>query len=341
MDYKRNIEKIIKENGSEEKKASRSIEDRIIPVERPYDLETNKSNSYESIVTDTRITEKMLENYYTFFNNYTNEFIKKTKDQYKLFKLNVKYEHSMRVVKLMKKISESINLSEKDSLIAETTALFHDIGRFEQMMKYGTFNDLISVDHADLGVEILKKYRVIEDLDSETKNIIYKSISYHNKIEIPKKEDKKVKFFSRLIRDADKVDLFHVLITKYKIFDKNQNKDPNKVLEKSEKKEYMISEKVLSDFLKYNPINLKDVNTHADSILMRLAFLYDINFYKSFQIIKNRKYMDKFLTLIPEKVPEKEQKVIRNKISYFLKTKLKELKGKDYRYYLNLWFFSA
>ena len=43
--------------------------------------------------------------------------------------------------------------------IAEAVALLHDVGRFEQYKRYGTFNDRKSVNHAALGVEIMKKNR--------------------------------------------------------------------------------------------------------------------------------------------------------------------------------------
>ncbi len=289
----------------------------------------------KSIIKNTKITQKNTKDYYNFFDNYIKSF-ERTTDKDKLFKIKLKYKHSLRVVKIIKRISESIKLSEKDSLIAETIALFHDIGRFEQITKYNTFYDAISVDHADLGVKILKKYRVFEGLDPETKSIIYKSISYHNKIEIPKKEDKKVKFFSRLIRDADKIDIFHVLITEYRVMDKTHREDPDKVIEKRKKTTSLVTKKVLSDFLNHLPINRNDVNTDTDLILIRLGFLYDINFYKSFQIIKNRNYMDRFITLIPKKIPKKEQEKIRENVLSFLKRKLKELKGKDCNYYINL-----
>lgn len=33
--------------------------------------------------------------------------------------------------------------------------MLHDIGRFEQIRCFGTFNDGMSVDHAELGADIL------------------------------------------------------------------------------------------------------------------------------------------------------------------------------------------
>ena len=42
--------------------------------------------------------------------------------------------------------------------------MLHDIGRFEQIKRYGTFNDSKSVDHGEFGADLLfKEQRLIED----------------------------------------------------------------------------------------------------------------------------------------------------------------------------------
>ena len=46
-------------------------------------------------------------------------------------------------------------MSKEDIDLAWLTGLLHDIGRFEQVRRYGTFNDAKSIDHGKLGVEIL------------------------------------------------------------------------------------------------------------------------------------------------------------------------------------------
>ena len=47
--------------------------------------------------------------------------------------------------------------------------LLHDIARFEQYTKYKTFRDSISIDHGDLGVEILFEEKEIEKYDLDKK----------------------------------------------------------------------------------------------------------------------------------------------------------------------------
>jgi putative nucleotidyltransferase with HDIG domain len=48
--------------------------------------------------------------------------------------------------------------------LAETIALFHDIGRFEQFKTYGTFDDRASENHATIGLKVLKATDILNRL---------------------------------------------------------------------------------------------------------------------------------------------------------------------------------
>ena len=70
-------------------------------------------------------------------------------------KIKLKIEHTFRVSELCEEIALSLKMSKEDIDLAWLTGLLHDIGRFEQVRRYGTFNDAKSIDHGKLGVEIL------------------------------------------------------------------------------------------------------------------------------------------------------------------------------------------
>ena len=48
--------------------------------------------------------------------------------------------------------------------LALLCALFHDIGRFEQLKQYDTFLDHKSVDHASLSCRVLRENHVLDRL---------------------------------------------------------------------------------------------------------------------------------------------------------------------------------
>ena len=69
-------------------------------------------------------------------------------------KITLKIAHTYRVAEISERISKSIS-QNIDSNLAWLLGIFHDIGRFEQVKRFGTFLDVASVDHAELGADIL------------------------------------------------------------------------------------------------------------------------------------------------------------------------------------------
>lgn len=76
-------------------------------------------------------------------------------------KIKLKIDHTYRVAGLCQSIAKSLNLSEADVDIAWLLGMLHDIGRFEQIRRFGTFNDAQSVDHAEFGADLLFKEGLI------------------------------------------------------------------------------------------------------------------------------------------------------------------------------------
>lgn len=76
-------------------------------------------------------------------------------------KIKLKIDHTYRVAGLCQRIAESLGLSEPDVDIAWLLGMLHDIGRFEQIRRFGIFNDVQSVDHAEFGADLLFKEGLI------------------------------------------------------------------------------------------------------------------------------------------------------------------------------------
>lgn len=76
-------------------------------------------------------------------------------------KIKLKIDHTYRVAGLCQSIVKSLNLSEADVDIAWLLGMLHDIGRFEQIRRFGTFSDADSVDHAEFGADLLFKEGLI------------------------------------------------------------------------------------------------------------------------------------------------------------------------------------
>ena len=213
------------------------------------------------------------------------EFIKYT-ENYNLRDemLKNKQQHSIRVMEINRDIAIRLKLTQEEIDIATLIGLLHDIARFEQYKKYGTFKDRESIDHGDYAIEILKtelrKYIETDQYDE----IIKKAIKNHNKYEIEKGLTEKELVFAKMIRDADKIDIFYESV---EIFWKGKEQ----IVEKSK-----ITPFVLEQFK--NKSQLKrgmGENTEINQIIFVIAFIFDINFEESFEIIRQKDYINKIL----------------------------------------------
>ena len=220
-------------------------------------------------------TEKAKKEFLEYTNNFdtTNPHIKG------------KIYHSIRVSEISLKIAKKLKLDEEEIKLAELIGILHDIGRFEQYTKYKTFKDLKSIDHGMLGVKILKENNYIRKYIKEHKydQIIEKAINNHNKFQVEKGLSEKEELFTKIIRDADKLDIFYEA---EEIFWKN---------EKEEIESSKISEKVYNEFMSKRIIENSLKQNNLDKFIGIISFIYDINFKESLEIIKEQNYIKKII----------------------------------------------
>ena len=128
-------------------------------------------------------------------------------------KIKLKKEHIQRVAKVAEEIAKSENLTDEDIDLAWLIGLLHDIGRFEQIRRYHTFNDGKSINHAEMGVKILFDEGLIKEFveDRRYDELIRKAILNHNRARIEFGLNEKELLHAKIIRDADKVDIFYSL----------------------------------------------------------------------------------------------------------------------------------
>ena len=240
------------------------------------------------------------------FTNYANNY--DLKEEY----LDRKYWHSLRVMDCAGRIAESINLSKEEVELAKLIGLLHDIARFEQFTRFGTFKDKDSIDHGDLGVEILKKDGYIRNYidDNEYDEIILKAIKNHNKFKIEEGLSEKELLFAKLIRDADKLDIFYEGVELFWTTEEEIKK-----VEKS----IEITKEVWNSFLNSEIIEHKYRKTPLDEIIFFIALAFDLNFEYTWNKIKDEKYIDKILDKFNFENIEIEEKMdeVRERMNLF------------------------
>lgn len=203
-------------------------------------------------------------------------------------KIALKVKHTFRTVEVAKKIAEDLKLNEEHILLAELIGLLHDIGRFEQLRIYDTFTDRDSIDHANFAVKILFEDRLIRNFIQDTKydEIIYKAIKNHNKFKIEDGLSEEELLQARIIRDADKTDIFAVFVE-----DIEQENDVLYNYEEVSKQE--LSPKIMKDFEEYKQSNRDNYTRPIDNYINIIAFIFDYNFLTGLKIIKENKYIER------------------------------------------------
>lgn len=253
--------------------------------------------------------------YSRWFNSYINHFLDKYPDLSE--NIEIKAKHSKKVHAEIIGIAKNLKLNEEGTFIAETIGLFHDIGRFNQYVKYQTFSDSKSQNHAELGVEVLKENNLLKNLAEEQKEIIYKSILNHNRAEIEPDINPKVIFFSKLIRDADKLDIWRLITEYYLVKEEKENKTIELELPDTDE----ITDEVYHAIMNHRVILKESMKTLNDFKLLQIAWLFDLNFEYSVQRLYEKKYLEKIIKTLPQNNKVNQVKALVD--SYFKESLIK------------------
>ena len=228
-------------------------------------------------------------------------------------RIALKIAHCYRVQNLSKNIATNLNLSKEQIDLAELIGLLHDIGRFEQIKRFDTFEDRFSVDHAKLGVEILKENNFLSKFCEEEKyhNTIFTAIENHNKFKIAEGLNKDDLIQAKIIRDADKIDIFNVLrIESFETLYKKENIFTEE-----------ISKKVLEDFLQARQTERKFIKSNMDTWVSDIGMIFDLNYGISFKILKEKDYINKIIDRADD---IKEKEIIRNFANNYIAERIKQ-----------------
>jgi len=215
---------------------------------------------------------------------------------------DIKREHTRRVTGEIMSLGTRLGLTEEELILAEIIALLHDTGRFEQYRKYNTFSDAKSENHAELGIRIIEKHNLLKDISPEAARLIIGAIRYHNRPLLPAEEAGSCLFWSRLIRDADKLDILRVITSYYHRTDEEQNV----ALELELPDTTGISDAVYNSLMRQEIVNIRDVRNLNDIKLLQAGWVYDINFLPALEEIKKRNYTGLLKSALPS-MPEVDE----------------------------------
>lgn len=229
-------------------------------------------------------------------------------------KIFLKISHTYRVAADCEQIARGLNLSEGDVELAWLIGMLHDLGRFEQLRRYGTFSDADSIDHAHFAVELLFEEGLVRDyvqLPDGDLQIVKCAIWNHSAYRIEPGLDERTLLFCKIIRDADKIDIFKVI-----------SETPIETLHGYSQKaleESVVSPQVMKDFREGHAVLRKNKKTPADYLAAHIALAFELEFAVSRQLAQEQGYLQKLLSFQPANpVAEEQFREIRERMGHFL-----------------------
>jgi hypothetical protein len=217
----------------------------------------------------------------------------------------LKEEHTGLVRQAATAIATKLGCDSPDLLLTEAIGLLHDVGRFPQYREYRTFKDADSINHAARSVRVIFEEKILANLPEEERRLIIKSVALHNVYQVPDHLSDRELFFLRLIRDADKLDIWRVFLEYY---DLPEDERASAVgLGFSDHPD--CSPEILDAITAGEMINLVNVKTLNDFKLLQLSWIFDLNFAPTRRMFRERGYLEAFATVLPTDV------AVRNALS--------------------------
>lgn len=207
--------------------------------------------------------------------------------------IHLKLAHSFRVQLLANKIAvcDLADLAVRN--LVDYAALYHDLGRFEQLRQYRTFCDAESIDHGDLSALLLEKLELLNHLSPADRETVTLAVRSHNKLTIPSDFTNLQTVVTQVVRDADKIDIIPILL------DYLAQPDNDSVvyhLKSAAEFSPAVAEALRAQRCPSHA-DLKNLN---DFIGGKIAWVYDLNFPAARAEFLHRRYLEKLRVFLPD-----------------------------------------
>lgn len=209
----------------------------------------------------------------------------------------LKLEHTVRVATDARAIAQGMEWPEGEVNLAEAVGLCHDIARFPQFEQYQSFSDADTIDHGDLGFQTLEKENLLDVLNDESRALILHSVRYHNKKELPRTLSAHEEKHLRLIRDADRIDIFFV----YWNFIRSGKIHDHPELMMNVEFDGPPTEAVLDQFERGEAMDYRNLNSMADRFVLQLSWMHDLSYDASKRLVCERGILKKLIDVLPVK----------------------------------------
>ena len=208
--------------------------------------------------------------------------------------IDLKLEHTLHVLDETRALCAAEEVDARLSRLAGFVALLHDLSRFEQFKQSGSFNDAKSFDHGDRSVELAARDGWVKTLEHREAEAVLTAVCWHNKLAVPAGLSPDAALLTRVIRDADKLDIMRVLLDHLA----HPEKNPAVVFSMAEKPR--VTDAVAEALAAGRQVGHADMRTAVDFTAATLSWVRDLNFAWSRHEFLRRGFIGAVLAHLPD-----------------------------------------
>ena len=243
-------------------------------------------------------------------------------------KIKLKIIHTYQVAKLCEKIAESLKLPSEDVDLAWLLGMLHDVGRFEQLRRYGTFVDAQSIDHAKFGAGLLfgEEWLIGDYLEisreqreswEDTLALIRTAIEGHSAYRLPEHLSPRTRMFCDILRDADKIDILRVNV------EVPLEEIYNTTTE--ELKSAAVTPEVMEAFSEEHAVLRALKKTPVDNVVGHMALVFELVYPISVRLVRQQGYLDQLMNFSSDCEQTRRQfEQLRGHMKRYMKRREKE-----------------
>lgn len=207
----------------------------------------------------------------------------------------LKRDHTRRVCAHIRLLARSLALPGEAENRAAAAALVHDLGRFPQFRRFGTFSDPQSQNHAALGTGVICRRGVLAEIARREKQLILRAVALHNRPELPENLPRELTLLARMLRDADKMDIFKVMADLYA----GPENGGVSFITHHHPDDGNISPDLLAQVASLQRVPYSGVRTLNDMKLFQLSMVFDLNFPAALEQMLDKGRIESIIRSMP------------------------------------------
>ncbi len=237
----------------------------------------------------------LISQHQAFFAAYSQRFCRMAEDA---SMLHLKIVHTEHVLQNMQSLLQEETCLEPHVRACLLAALYHDIGRFEQLLQYKTFKDAQSVNHAHLGVKVLKQEGVLKNESSVVQQQVLAAVGMHNRFALPDGISEDIRRITLAVRDADKLDILRVMAEQFSPA-RPQEEKHGAVTFYAKDEPLMWSQVMVDDVLQNRLASYDNIVYINDFKLLFGTWIHDIHYTSSKKIMLKAGHLESILHTLP------------------------------------------